>query len=104
MFHDFNFPLEIFFVSYSNMCRMDIDITLLSAIIYAVDENGMLFLLLINFLFEILKGICHVFENKNSDPLINTEEKMDAKSIVILSNQMDNSLQLSNEDLIQSIS
>ena len=83
---------------------MDVDITLLSAVIYAVDENGMLILSLINLLVEILKGICHIFENKNSNPLTNIEEKMDAKSIVILSNQMDNSLQLSNKDLKQSIS
>jgi hypothetical protein len=35
---------------------------------------------------------------------VNTEEKMDvSKSIVTLSNQIDNSLQLINEDLIQSI-
>jgi len=95
---------------------MDIDsnnqseqITLLNVLIYAVDEHGMRMNLFINFVFEIITGICHLFKTEMLTQLqpipVNTEEKMDvSKSIVVLSNQIDNSLQLINEDLIQSIS
>ncbi len=67
-----------------------------------------LFLLLINF----ITGIGHLFDNGTFDELktisLNTEEKMVeqdiSQSIVVFSNPIDQSLPLTNEDLIQSIS
>jgi len=95
---------------------MDIDsnnqsekITFLNVLIYAVDEHGIQTNSFSNtFAFEIITGICHLFETEMLTQLqpisVNIEEKMDvSKSIVALSNQIDNSLQLINEDLIQSI-
>lgn len=88
--------------------------TLLNTLIYAIDEHGMegnLFIFIINnfFTFEIITGIGHLFDNGTFDELktisLNTEEKMDiSQSIVVFSNPIDQSLPLTNEDLIQSIS